>query len=130
LLLNGDVSKPGILEQAKPSEADLFVAATDNDQVNIAITQRAKTEYGIPRIVSVANSPSSRERLQEAGADTVISPIDLALKDLENTFSMEHSTTIMYRPDVQLEVREITIPGDSSVMGQKLHDLKIPENVV
>jgi trk system potassium uptake protein TrkA len=127
VILNADVTKPGILEEGHPSEVDLLVAATDDDRTNTSLVHRAKMEYGIPRIVAVANSPKSKEQMKEAGADVVVSPVDLALKDLENVFSLDHSTTIMYRPDLELEVTEMTVPGDGSMMGKKLSDIKIPD---
>ncbi len=127
VILNADVSKPGILDEAQASHADLLLAATDDDRTNISIANQAKRDYGIPRVVAVANSPKSKERMKQAGADVVISPVDLALKDLENAFSLEHSTTLMYRPDLELEVSEVTVPGDGSLMGKKLSDIKISE---
>lgn len=125
-ILNADVSKPGILEEAKASQADLLLAATDDDRTNLSLTRQAKRDFGIPKVVAVANSTRNKHRLKQAGADVVICPVDLALRDLENVVSLEHSNTLMYRPDLQLEVTEMTVPNDASMMGKKLADIKIP----
>jgi len=125
-ILKADVSKAGILEEANASQADLILAVTDDDRTNLSLTRRAKQDFGIPRVVAVANSPRNKHRFKQAGADVVICPVDLALRDLENVVSLEHSNTLMYRPDLELEVTEMTVPNDASMMGKKLSDIKIP----
>src|SRR5207237_9718901 len=83
-ILNSDGSKPDVLKLAEASQADIVIVTTDDDRVNLAATRQAKKEFGVPRIIAVADSPKNKERLREAGADMVICPTELALKDLEN----------------------------------------------
>src|SRR6266487_6344315 len=68
-ILNEDGSKPEVLKKAEASQADLLLVATSDDRANLSATRHAKKEFGIPRIISVANSPKNKERLAEAGAD-------------------------------------------------------------
>ncbi len=126
-IINEDVSNPEIMKKADASQADLMVVATDDDRVNIAATRQAKKDFGVPRVVSVANSPKNKERLKEAGADVVICPVELALRDFENVLSKQRSITLMYRPELDLSVAETTIPLNASMIGKKIHELKLPE---
>src|SRR5207249_1345813 len=82
-ILNEDGSKPDILKKAEASQTDLLLVATSDDRANITATRHAKKEFGVPRIISVANSPKNKQRLTEAGADIVVCPVELALRDLE-----------------------------------------------
>lgn len=127
IIINEDGSKPEIMKKADASQADLMVVATDDDRVNISATRQAKKDFGVPRVVSVANSPKNKERLKEAGADVVICPVELALRDFENVLSKQRSITLMYRPELDLRVAETTIPLNASMIGKKIHELKLPE---
>ncbi len=125
-IINDDGSNPEIMKKAEASQADLLLVATDDDRVNIAATKHAKKEFGVPRVVSVANSPKNKERLREAGADIVICPVELALQDFENVLS-KHSITLMYRPELDLKISETTLPMNATLIGKKIHELKLPE---
>ncbi len=127
IILNEDGSKPDIMKKADASQADLLVVATDDDRANLAVTRQAKKDFGVPRVVAVANSPKNKDRLKEAGADVVICPVELALRDFENVLTKERSTTLMYRSEMDLRVAETTVPLNASIIGKKIHELKIPE---
>lgn len=127
VILNEDGSKPDIMQKADASQADLVLVATDDDRVNIAVTRNAKRDFGVPRIVAVANSPKNKVRLREAGADVVICPVDLALRDFESVLLKDHAITLMYRAEPDLRVAEITVPMTAMIIGKKIHELKVPE---
>jgi len=127
VIINEDGSNLEIMKKAEASQADLMILATDDDRANIAATKLAKKEFGIPIVYSVANSPKNKEKLKRAGADIVICPVELALRDFENILSGQTSTTLMYRPDLDLKVAETTLPVNASMIGKKVHELKLPE---
>ncbi len=126
-ILNEDGSKPDILKKAEASQTDLLLVATSDDRANISATRHAKKEFGVPRIISVANSPKNKERLAEAGADIVICPVELALRDFENLLARDRATTLIYRPELDLRVAETTIPLNATLIGKKIHEIKMPD---
>jgi trk system potassium uptake protein len=126
-ILNADGSKLDILKKAEAYQADLLLVSTDDDRANIATTRQAKKEFGVPRIIAVANSPKNKERLREAGADLVICPVELALKDLENILVKDRATTLIYRPELDLRVAETTVPLNATLIGKKIHEIQLPE---
>ena len=126
-ILNEDGSKPDILKKAEASQTDLLLVATSDDRANITATRHAKKEFGVPRIISVANSPKNKQRLTEAGADIVVCPVELALRDLENLLAQDRSTTLIYRPELDLRVAETTIPLNATLIGKKIHEIKMPD---
>ena len=126
-ILNEDGSKPDILKKAEASQTDLLLVATSDDRANISATRHAKKEFGVPRIISVANSPKNKERLTEAGADIVICPVELALRDFENLLARDRATTLIYRPELDLRVAETTIPLNATLIGKKIHEIKMPD---
>ncbi len=126
-IINGDATNPETLKAAEASNADLLIVATDDDRVNVATVKAGKKDFAIPKIVAVANSPKSKGKLKDAGADEVLCPVDLALHDLENVLSINRSTTLMYRSDMELKAVETTIPLNATVMGKNIQELKLPE---
>jgi trk system potassium uptake protein len=126
-IINADGSKPGILKLAETSQADLVIVATDDDRVNTVATRQAKKEFGVPRVIAVANSPKNKDRLREAGADLVICPVELALRDFENILAKDRAVTLMYRSDLDLRVAETIIPLNATLIGKKIHDIQMPE---
>lgn len=126
-ILNEDGSKPDILKKAEASQADLLLVATGDDRANLSITRQSKKEFGVPRIISVSNSPKNKQRISEAGADIVICPVDLALRDFENLLARDRATTLIYRPELDLRVAEMTIPLSATLIGKKIHEIKMPE---
>jgi trk system potassium uptake protein TrkA len=112
IILNEDGSKLDILKKADASQADLLLVATDDDRANLATTRAAKKEFGIPRVI---------------GADVVICPVELALRDFENVLSKDHSITLMYRSAENLRVAEAIIPLNASLIGKKIHEIQLPE---
>ena len=126
-ILNEDGSKPEILKKAEASQADLLLVATGDDRANLSITRQSKKEFGVPRIISVANSPKNKQRISDAGADIVICPVDLALRDFENLLARDRATTLIYRPELDLRVAEMTVPLNATLIGKKIHEIKMPE---
>ncbi len=127
VIIQGDASNPEILKSAEPSKADLMIVSTDSDKVNIAVVQQAKKDFGIPKVIAVANSPKNKPRLTEAGADAVFCPVELALKDVENIFSDGRAMTLLYRSELGLKAVETIIPLNASIIGKRIHELQIPE---
>jgi trk system potassium uptake protein TrkA len=52
LPVNGLISHPDILKQVEASSADLLIAATDSDEVNLVACQAAYTLFNIPRRIA------------------------------------------------------------------------------
>lgn len=126
-ILNEDGSKPEVLKKAEASQADLLLVSTRDDRVNTSITRQCKREFGIPRIITVANSPKNKQKINEAGADIVICPVELALRDFENLLARDRATTLIYRPELDLRVAETTIPLNATLIGKKIHEIQVPE---
>jgi trk system potassium uptake protein len=126
-ILNEDASKPEVLKKAEASQADLLLVSTRDDRTNLAITRQSKKEFGVPRIITVANSPKNKQRISEAGADIVICPVELALRDFENLLARDRATTLIYRPELDLRVAETTIPLNATLIGKKIHEIQMPE---
>ncbi|MBN1459603.1 MAG: TrkA family potassium uptake protein, partial [Armatimonadetes bacterium] len=66
----GDASDPEILEESGAIGADAVLAITPNDQDNLAICQLAALQFGVPRVVALANDPDNAEVFEQLGVSS------------------------------------------------------------
>ena len=71
-VVNGDGSKPFILEEAGASKADLAVALSDNDSDNLVICLLCKKKFHIKKTVARISDPLKIEFFQSIGIDSVV----------------------------------------------------------
>ncbi len=86
LTVLGSGTHPSILEQAGLEKADLVVAVTANDEVNMIVSLLAK-QRGVPQTIVRVSAPELRGRdaakLQDAvGADLIVDPDEEAALDI------------------------------------------------
>jgi len=72
-VIHGDGTDKEILEESNVEEADVFVAATETDEVNLLACILAKV-YKVPRIISQVSDPNHKEAFNEVGIDILINP--------------------------------------------------------
>ena len=68
-VLCGNGTDRETLEESNIEEANVFVAATENDEVNLL----AKG-YNVPKIISQVSDPNHKEAFNEVGIDILINP--------------------------------------------------------
>src|SRR5437879_13646338 len=69
IILNEDGSTLDILKKSDASQADLLLAATDDDRVDLATVRAVMKDFGIPRFIAVATSPTNQVRIRPAGRE-------------------------------------------------------------
>lgn len=72
-VIHGDGTDNEILEESNVEEADVFVAATETDEVNLLACILAKG-YKVPRIISQVSDPNHKDAFNEVGIDILINP--------------------------------------------------------
>lgn len=60
-IIIGDGSDPLVLRDAGAHQADVLVALTSKDDVNLVACQIAMHQYGVPRTIALLNDPDYRE---------------------------------------------------------------------
>ncbi|MEW6010042.1 TrkA family potassium uptake protein [Methanobacterium alkalithermotolerans] len=83
LVICGDGTDPHTLEEANIKTADVFIAATRNDEANLLSCILVR-EYKIPKIIVRASNPEHEEAFRKVkGIKEVIYPEHAAALDLE-----------------------------------------------
>jgi trk system potassium uptake protein len=112
LIIQGDGCDASYQEDAGVGRADVFVAATGDDDDNLVSCQLAKTAFGVPRAVSRVNNPKNERIFNALGIEAI------------------SSTTIISRM-----IEEETTIGDIRTLislrrGKKVADLKLPVDCI
>ena len=77
--VEADATELATLREAKLDQADLLVAATHSDNVNIMVAQVAARIFGTPRVIARVSDPRRESVFRDLGIETV-SPTSLATK--------------------------------------------------
>jgi trk system potassium uptake protein TrkA len=125
LVICGDATDKKTLEDAKIQMADVFVAATGNDNENIVASQLAKYTYKVPLVLARVEDMDRAKMLRGMGIDLIVSPSHVAALVFENAIALPNTTSILVSETITRAV-EVTIPGDSKVLGKRIRDLNLP----
>lgn len=95
LTVQGNGASPAILEAAGINKAELLIAVTSNDAVNV-LACHAAARLGVPRKIARVEDSALRDELQILGVDVVIDPEEQLAQDLLTLVSeggiSEHAT--------------------------------------
>lgn len=127
--LLADACEPIALQQASTDDADVVVAATGDDKVNLVVSLLAKTEFGVPRVVARVNNPKNEWMFDEAwGVDVQVSTPRIMTALVEEAVSVGNLVLLFTFHSSGASMYEITLPVDSPVLGTRIADLALPSS--
>jgi len=127
----GDPLNPEVLEQAGIREADVLVAATDDDGTNLAVASLAKFNFEIPRVIARVNNPKYAWLfIPEMGVDALLNQADLLSRVIEEQMELGDMVPLLKlrRGDYSLIEEEVAL--DAPAVGIQIKDLDLPEHCV
>ena len=126
---HGDVTDVRFLKNIRINEADIFVAVTGDDEVNLLSTLLAK-KMGAKKTVSEVIRQDYQLILSSIGIDKVVSPRLLTATIIMRLIRKGNivSTTILREGKAQL--MEAFIPAGSALDGKRLKDIGFPKGVL
>jgi trk system potassium uptake protein TrkA len=129
--LAADACEIDALNEAGLAECDVVVAATGDDKVNLVVSLLAKTEFGVPRTVARVNNPKNDWMFNEAwGVDVAVSTPRLMTALVEEAVTVGDLVRIFEFQRGNATMVEMTLPGDSPLVGQRVGDVTFPTDSV
>jgi trk system potassium uptake protein TrkA len=126
LIIHGDGCDSIYQEDAGVSRADVFVAATGDDDDNLVACQLAKVAFGVPRAVARVNNPKNEHIFQALGVEA-ISSTTIISRLIEEEATVGDIRTLMALRKGHMAIVEIELPVDRCVVcGKKVADLNLP----
>jgi len=128
--VNGLASLPGVLAQAGAEDADLLIAVTNSDEVNMAACQVAYTLYRTPtKIARIRNPQYTRhsEKLfapEAVPVDVLISPEQLVTNYIRRLIETPGALQVLDFADGKLQLVAVKAYHGGPLVGQELRFLK------
>ena len=69
--VGGDATRISVLKEAKSSSADVLIATTHEDNVNLMVAQVARRIFGVPHVMARVFDPKREEVYAQLGIDTI-----------------------------------------------------------
>jgi trk system potassium uptake protein TrkA len=126
LIIQGDGCDSIYQEDAGVSRADVFVAATGDDDDNLVSCQLAKVAFGVPRTVARVNNPKNESIFHALGIEA-ISSTTIISRLIEEEATVGDIRTLMALRKGNMAIVEIELPLDRCVVcGKRVAELKLP----
>jgi voltage-gated potassium channel len=132
----GNATDEEALEAAGIGRARVLATVLPDDAANVFITLTARGLNPNLMIVARGELPSTEKKLRLAGADHVVSPANISGQRMANLIthpnmvefldqSEERSRLSELLAQLDVQVDELTIPADSTLVGKTIGDLEV-----
>ena len=133
-VVEGDGTEAEMQNKAGVPHADLLVAVTDDDLVNMLSCRIAK-ELGakkvILRVKDTRRLAGYRYLYKRAlGFDAVLSTKELAAEEIVRTVREQHALEVESFAEGRVQVRRLRIPDDSELTSESIAKLRLPAGVL
>ena len=118
--LLADACEPSALADAEVAEADVVVAATGDDKANLVIS-----------LIARVNNPKNEWMFDRSwGVDVQVSTPRIMTSLVEEAVSVGDLVKIFTFHQSGASIHEITLPGDSPVIGRRVASIRWPGSTV
>lgn len=132
--LVGDGSRPDILDRADVDEADLLLAVSNDDNVNMLTCLFGKRMGAKTTVLRVKDSSpfrSSRTFFRKnLMFELLLSLEDLAAEEIVKVIRQNQAIGVENFADGKIQLHQLRLTDKTSLLGVQLKDLKIPPNVL
>jgi trk system potassium uptake protein TrkA len=121
-VLLGDIDEPGVLLEAGVDRADVFVAATGDDEDNLVGCLLAKNEFKVKRVIGTVRNPRNRWLYNRSwGVDVAIDAAQIVTRIIEEEATLTDLVRLL-----DLREGEVTLSGCFPVALLRGTDLVMP----
>ncbi len=128
LVIHGDASDPRILEDARAREANLLIAVSPYDHINLVCCQTGSLLFNIPRTLALVNDPDNYEIYKQLGIDHVFNQTQLIVSMLEKNIEYDNISPIISYGEGKILINEVTVTAKMPIYNLRLGDLSLPED--
>lgn len=126
MVVSGNGASLHVLREAEAQNADLLIAATSLDEINLLSCMTAK-KMGCGRTIARVRNPEYKEQIahfgQEFGISMVINPEEAAAREIYHILQFPSSIKREFFARSKIELVELKVPATSPVVGQPLMHL-------
>lgn len=128
LVISGNGTDIKTLEESNIKDANVFVAATGNDEANLLACVLVR-EYNVPKIIARVNDPNHSAAFKKIGVDSVISPELTAASYLEKLIIRPKIADLVVLGRGDAELLDLTVDHEKTI-GKKVGDLSPTDDFI
>jgi trk system potassium uptake protein TrkA len=122
MAFEGSAVNTEVLLEAGIRKADSLAAVLRSDALNLALVTLGK-HYGVPHILSRMRHSDFAEPLRLAGANHIVSTVELAVSTMVNAIEYPEVESMMHFEQGQIEILKLAIPNNCYVVGRTLAEV-------
>jgi len=125
LVINGDISDEGVLEENNLTGYDLMITTTGNQELNLLTSTYAKS-LGIKRSIALVRKNDFLRIASKLAVDTTVSLNNTVVNSIIKLIRKGKVRSIHAVSGGALEVIELTVENGSKAAGKYIRDIKMP----
>jgi trk system potassium uptake protein TrkA len=126
----GGASHPNILLKAGAEDADMLIAVTNSDEINMMACQVAHTLFKTPTKISRVRSPSYLAQQDQLFArdhipvDVIIGPEQLVTKNIQQLIANPGALQVLDFAEGRVQLVAVRAVHDGPIVGQELQEIR------
>lgn len=125
LVIRGDFEDFRVLEKEDIEHQDVFVCATDSDELNIVMGLMGK-KYNVPHAISLINTMSYEILLDELSIDRFVNPLTICANKIVEIIRGNKGLNTYITFSGKAEMLEVQIKDDLEIVGKKIQEIDLP----
>ena len=127
ICVQGDGCEASTLAEIGTGRADMLIAVTGDDEDNLVACQVAKHKFNVSRTIARIRNPANEAIFKKLGIDITVSSTNIILEQIEEVVPTHPLTHLFTIRDKGLEIVEVKIPPESTVVGKSIKELSLPK---
>ncbi len=123
LVINGDGTEMLVLKDAGISEADVLLALTGDDKVNLMTCEIAKS-FNVPKIIALVNQPGNEELFMKLGIADIVPVTQQVANAIENMLLGGGTRVLAEIGDGEVKVLEVVVGAESKYANKAVDEIK------
>ncbi len=129
-VINGDGTRPFVLEDASAGAADIAIAMTSKDEDNLVICELCKKKFRVKKTVALLTDPKKTDFFHKMGIDSVVCAITAITGIIEQQALMDKIETLIPIGEGRVSIAEVPITAAAPAAGKKLWEIDLPQQVI
>lgn len=129
-VINGDGTRPFVLEDASAKSADIAIALTSKDEDNLVICELCKKRFHVHKTVALVSDPKKTDFFYKMGIDSVVCAISVVTSIIEQQAFVEEMANVIPLGEGRVQIGEVPITRSAPVVGKKLWEIGLPNEVI
>jgi len=129
-VLQGDGTRPFLLEDADAAGMDIVIALTSKDEDNLVICELSKKKFHVAKTVALVTDPKKTDFFYKMGVDRVVCAITVITSIIEQQAFVEEMTNVFPLGEGHVRIAEVPVCGNAPMAGKKLWEINLPQDVI